>query len=497
MANVRNETSRGVPFLKTQFIWGGLISYSVITATFIYSTWQYGLDLWHVAGGMIVTIILALNIVQSFRMIETLKRLQTTLSSSIDGELHHRVHNTKGLGELGQVAWALNDLLDLAESYFKEVDTAFQQVAQGNFNRPPLSAGLPGRMGDSLRSITQSIDAMKENERLLNSNSLASQLHGLNTGNLIRNLQQTQHDLSRIDQEIRHVGDNASQNASDAKASLNDVETISNAIKDIANTVNQATEVVQVLSHDSAKVADSLMTIKEIADQTNLLALNASIEAARAGEQGRGFAVVADEVKALSQRTKDAAENVDTILSGFSQRVDEVSQMSSRSQSVTSEIEALVQQFEGRFTRLANSSEQSANQVQGVATVIYHALLKLDHIIYKQNAYVILGNRDEDLDYSAAQVDHTECQLGQWYYTESTQLSFASSQAYRSLEAPHKAVHSNIHEALALIEQDWYTHVDIRDEIVKAMERSEEASSAVMFHIDQMTDTHMQQLNIA
>lgn len=496
MRRVKNETSQGIPFLKTQFVWGSIVCYGVITLTFVYSTLTYGLDIWHVAGGTIVSLLLGLQIVQSLRMIETLKRLNITLGMSIKGELHHRIHNTRGLGELGKVAWSLNDLLDQVESYFKEVDTAFAFVSRGNFNRPPLSAGLPGRMGSSLESIKVSIAAMKDNEKLLNSNSLASQLHKLNTGNLIKNLKQAQQDLIQIDADARRVGEEASNNASESKASLKAVETIGHSIRDIAETVAQVTEVVQVLSKDSQRVAESLMTIKDIADQTNLLALNASIEAARAGEQGRGFAVVADEVKGLSQRTKEAAESVDSILSGFSRRVDEVSQASERSRTVTQKMEELVGEFESRFNTLATTSEHSATQIEGVVTVIYHSLVKLDHVIYKQNAYVALGEQDKGTEYDAVMVDHTQCRLGQWYYNSESKEKLAHSQAYKSLEDPHLRVHGNVHKALELVDMNWHKHASIRDDIVAAMQGSEEASVEVMHWIDQMTQVRMKQLGL-
>lgn len=496
MPVIKNETSQGIPFLKTQFVWGSLFCYFIISLTFTYSTWQYGLDLWHVAGGIIVCTILGLQIFQALRMIETLKRLNVTLNLSIKGELHHRIHNTRGLGELGKVAWALNDLLDQVESYFKEVDTAFTQVSQGNFHRPPLSPGLPGRMGSSLRSITHSIDAMKENKKLLNSNSLASQLHKLNTGNLIKNLKQAQQDLTHIDADARRVGDEASQNASEAKASLTAVETISHSIRDIAETVSQVTDVVHILSKDSDQVADSLMTIKDIADQTNLLALNASIEAARAGEQGRGFAVVADEVKGLSQRTKEAAESVDRILSGFSQRVAEVSKVSEHSKEVTSQMEELVSEFEERFDQLAKTSEHSATQIEGIATVIYHSLVKLDHVIYKQNAYVALGEQRKGQEYDAVMVNHTQCRLGKWYYESESKDKLVHSQAYQALEDPHSRVHNSVHKALELLDLNWHKHESIRDDIVTAMRGSEEASEEVMHWIDQMTEVRMQQLGL-
>lgn len=496
MRNNLNKASRGIPFLHTQFFWGAVCAYLVMTLTFVYSTWQYGLNYVHLIGGGIVSLILALQAFQTRRMLEVLERLNNTLQLCAEGELHHRVNSTKGLGELGSVAWALNDLLDQIESYFKEVDTSFRQVSKGNFNRPPLSAGLPGRMGESLCSITTSIHAMSDNQRLLNANNLASHLHKLNTRNLIKNLKQTQQDFMTINDSSRAIGEKSSHNAQESQRSLNSVNAIQAAITDITDTVQQVTDVVHILSQDSVQVANSLKTIKEIADQTNLLALNASIEAARAGENGRGFAVVADEVKALSQRTKIAAESVDKILQDFSLRVDQVSQISEHSQAVTQEMKVMVEQFEDRFTQLSQSSEHSAAQIEGICTIIYHSLVKLDHIVYKQNGYVALNSQEQGVEYDAVQVNHTQCRLGRWYYDNIDQNHFGRSQAYRALEAPHKRVHDSVHNALILIDQDWQNEENIRDAIVQAMQAAETASEEVMHWIDEMTSERMQQLGL-
>ncbi|MCV6587638.1 MAG: methyl-accepting chemotaxis protein [Marinobacterium sp.] len=485
----KKNVSKSIPFLRTQFVTGTIICYGIIGITFSYSTWRYGLDLWHVIGGVAVAILMALQIFQSLRMVETLKRIEFALKRSSRGELHHRISSTQGLGELGQVAWALNDLLDRVESYFKEVDTCFRLVGQGNFDRHPLGAGLPGRMGNSLEAIDSSVMAMKDNVKLINRNELASSLHRLNTDNLIRNLQETQNDLARIDEDARQFGEQARSNASSAQQNLRDVEEIRNAINDISRTVVEVAEVVNILSRDSQQVSESLLTIKEIADQTGLLALNASIEAARAGETGKGFAVVADEVKALSRRTKETAESVDRILASFSQRVESVSEISEHSRKVTEGMGAMVGDFEQQFHHLADSSERSVRQVDIASAVIYNSLVKLDHVIYKQNGYVALdGGCEENREQcKAVSVDHTECRLGRWYHDGMGKEQFSHMDAYRQLDQPHRIVHESVQEALRLSRGNWEGSQALRDEIMVHMQRAEDASEQVMGLINQMT----------
>lgn len=486
---IRNRASRSIPFLKTQFVTGTLVCYMLLMACFGWCTWNYGLDYWLLAGGTIVCILLSLQILQSLRMVETLSRVEYTLNRSVRGELHHRVSNTRGLGELGRVAWALNDLLDRVETYFKEVDTCFTEVGKGNYHRHPLGNGLPGRMGVSLNAIDDSVQAMRENVKLINRNDLASKLHRLNTGNLIRNLRETQSDLIRIDDDSRKVGEQARSSAQEARKSLNAVEQIRTSIGDITGTVEEVSEVVSILSRDSEQVAESLLTIKEIADQTSLLALNASIEAARAGETGKGFAVVADEVKSLSKRTKETAESVDRILASFSGRVSDVSRISEHSHKVTRAMSAMVEDFEHQFNWVVDASDRSAWQVDNVCAVIYHSLVKLDHVIYKQNGYVALEQEGDDGQaHEAVSVDHKNCRLGRWYYEGDGYASYRNNESYRMMEAPHAAVHNAVKAALKLSELNWQSDQALRDGIVTEMSKAEKASEEVMYWINRLTD---------
>ncbi|MCV6590137.1 MAG: methyl-accepting chemotaxis protein [Marinobacterium sp.] len=486
--HIKNRVSKSIPFLQTQFVTGTLVSYLILIACFSWCTLQYGLDYWLLAGGLIICVLLGLNILQGVRMVKTLSRVEYTLNRSVRGELHHRVSNTRGLGELGRVAWALNDLLDRVETYFKEVDTCFTQVGKGNYSRHPLGDGLPGRMGDSLAAIDESVQAMKENVKLINRNDLASQLHRLNTFNLIRNLQETQTDLTRIDQDSRQVGEKARGNAEHARQSLGAVEQIRDSIEDITGTVQEVADVISVLSRDSEAVAQSLLTIKDIADQTNLLALNASIEAARAGETGKGFAVVADEVKSLSRRTKETAESVDEILSSFSQRVTDVSRISEHSHQVTSAMASMVEDFEHQFNQVVESSDGAADQVDNVCAVIYHSLVKLDHVIYKQNGYVALEQEDETGEaHAAISIDHRNCRLGRWYYEGEDHQNYRNTESYRNIEQPHAIVHAAVQEALRLSELDWQNNQLLREGIVEQMKKAEQASTQVMHWINQLT----------
>ncbi|EOC1794655.1 TPA: hypothetical protein ACOJPC_000318 [Vibrio fluvialis] len=75
------------------------------------------------------------------RPIMVLGRICDALEEAKQGNIHVRITQTKGLGEVGQVAWALNDFLDIVETNFKELSkptskscrTAFSALRKSNF----------------------------------------------------------------------------------------------------------------------------------------------------------------------------------------------------------------------------------------------------------------------------------------------------------------------------------------------------------------------------
>ncbi|WP_414853280.1 CZB domain-containing protein [Marinomonas aquimarina] len=161
---------------------------------------------------------------------------------------------------------------------------------------------------------------------------------------------------------------------------------------------------------------------------------------------------------------------------------------------LSADMQDLVGGFEQQFNQLARSSRMSALSVDGVATVIYHSLIKLDHVIYKQNGYVALHASPEDNEYQAAQVDHHSCRMGKWYYGEARHSSVAKSAAFKQLEQPHQQVHQSVHLALEKMTSDWEVKASLRNEIVDAMRLAEEGSEQVIHWVNQMTEEHMSEL---
>lgn len=486
--NKKQTESSKIPFIRTQQLIFSIFNLLVVLALTLFINLNYKVDLiiWGLLLIMIINAFYHWFVVD--RQVKLITHISSVLASNTKGELYHRITDTKGMGEIGKVAWELNRFLDRVECYFKEVGTCFNAVASGDFDRETLPNGLPGQFKRSLLSINRSVCAMRENGLLMAHNSLASELHKLNSGNLIVNLKNNQSDLVNISEQMNKVETIAIANGDKAKGSVESVSKITRSLFDLDHSIQSVTKVIQALNENSDKVTESLSVITNIADQTNLLALNASIEAARAGEHGRGFAVVADEVKSLSHHTKNAAEDVEKTLQEFNRRVKEMIVESDNASKLASSIKTKIDDFKEQFNTFSESANETIGHVSYAKDKTFGLLAKVDHIVFKQNGYIAIDKNTPCSERKAVQVSSHNCRLGKWYYEGTGLTEFSNTEAYKALEEPHTQVHNQVQRSLELIQKDWVNDQNIRINLIDSIKQYEAASSDVMRLMDEMVE---------
>lgn len=482
------NSNANIPFLVTKLNYSVAGIFLLTFALFGFCTYQYGFS-WLILILSIPVLIIAGHLKYITQQhFEVLDKMQDVLLRTNQGDLHHRITQTKGMGEVGKVAWELNETLDILESFFKEISICFNRVAKGNYDRYILADGLPGLLKQSAKNINYALQQMNENKQLIINNRFSAALHSLNTNNLLDNLKTNQNDLINITDQMQKVENIAKETGESAETSLSTVDTISSSLTNINDNIHTVTDVITALINDSEKVSESLSMITGIAEQTNLLALNASIEAARAGDHGRGFAVVADEVKSLSEHTKNAALEVSQTLRSFNQRVEQMHQEAESSANLSEEVMQHVSSFRSQFSGLSESAQDSISYIAYAKDKSFGLLTKLDHIIYKQNAYIALEDPEDCSQYHAIAVDNHNCRLGKWYDSGIGYEKFRHTASYGKLANPHTNVHQYAQEAYRVSRKDWQENPDLLDDIFSRMQSTEDASADVMTCIDAMLE---------
>ncbi|MBF0472005.1 MAG: CZB domain-containing protein [Gammaproteobacteria bacterium] len=489
-----SNQSKNIPLIRTQFLIFCISINFIVLLGVVYESLRYDFNYPLLTFPLVTALFTFIAWKKITHLLDSIYRVEEIITKAANGEFHHRITNTVGLGCLGKLSWAINDLLDNIETYFKEVNSCFAAVSANNFSRRVYPVGLPGLIKESLKFINLSLKDVETGIHIIAKNHLQSELHHLNTSNLINNLKSNQADLISATDSMNLVDKIVRENNQKTHENLNTVDGITHSLNSIATNMDSATSTVTELVAETERVHQSLGFITNIAKQTNLLALNAAIEAARAGEHGRGFAVVAEEVKDLSERTREATAEIESSLAKLQRRVEQISISSEKTHRLTQDVNTQINHFSENFVSMVETANTTQTNIGLTRDMLFALLVKMDHVIFKQNAYVALGSGDKECPQAKMiSVTHHNCRLGKWYYEGLGRENFSMTPSYKSLEMPHAEVHKYFQESLSYVVGDDVISENDRKKIIAPVIKGEEASDRVMALIDKIVKERHQQ----
>ncbi len=456
---------------------------------------QHGFNYWYLGFWMVSSAygIYALYFIK--RPFEILEQITEIMHAASHGRFGGRITHINVEKELYNMAWHINDLLDQLEPFFREVNTTFKSASEGRFFRKTQAEGLHGDFKISLQNLNTALGIMEENASFVNRNDLLSRLSNLNISKMLSNLKLNQQDMRSITQQMSGVLEIARQNTVEVDSAQQELKHIVKVLEGVMSRVEVTSNAIKSLNEQNVKMTDVISMIAGIAEQTNLLALNAAIEAARAGDQGRGFAVVADEVRALAANTKNATDEIASMIASITDKTRKMLVDSEQMRDMTNESQEQIKAFEKRFASFASATQTTLNKISYAQQVNFASLVKIDHLVYKQNAYLAINHGQGSDEAKAVSVDHHNCNLGKWYYEGEGQQYFSQLQAFKDLEKPHSVVHHSTHDIIVLIAQNWEQDETIKNQIVRGFETVENASDEVINLLDIMVQEKNRVMN--
>ncbi len=472
--------SKNIPFLKNKSLLACVVFVLLIIILSSAHIIQNGITALELVIPVLSIAFAIFFYLDHLKSLVVLNRINEVLLEAKDGNTHVRITQTKGMGEVGYVAWALNDFLDVIEVYSRELANSFEATGQKRYYRRMLSEGMPGSFKKQIADVNLAIESIQEAHLFSRQNSLKSELHRINTGNLIDNLKNNQANLTSLAEEMDSVLNFANENQASAESSRVLIDKILSALETMSSCMQSMETTAKALGGESERISETIDVITGIAEQTNLLALNAAIEAARAGEVGRGFAVVADEVRLLADRTRESTKSISDTVNSITSRIDEVVEQTASFSEQTRVISHDVNTFSEEFAKVAETSSSTIRIATLAKDMSFASLVTLDHIVYMQNSYIALEKGGEGPEADAVRVDHFNCRLGKWYYEGRGYEEFRQYPSYLRMESAHKDVHSNVHNAVGMVKLDWLNDEGIFKNLISTIESAEHASKGVV-----------------
>ena len=363
--------------------------------------------IWILVGiGLSLALLIGVIITRQSIIVPMLKFSKLSTKVSEDGDFSSRL-NLKGNDEIGKAAKSIDNMLDITEKAFKDIENVFSSVSSGNLTaRMPNNytgdiARCSNHISSSLEKLSSTLQGILEDvQRIVSAISQTGEAIGEVSDGARSQVQATQellvNDIQKIVSAVNHTSKSVQEVSDGARSQvqatqeiqdqLNNSTAIASSVDESAQNTNEVAKnandlatkgskeaenmgvVAEEILKNSEKIASISELINDIANQTTMLALNAAIEATRAGDAGRGFSVVASEVGKLADKSSLSVKDISNLTNLAQEKANDGASRMSNLKEEMRHISETISEIEKMMINITEKSKEQSNLLASVTS---------------------------------------------------------------------------------------------------------------------------------